>query len=96
MAKYVTMRVYVSRIGDKAVLCTFHEGEPEEVDLWVPFKCLEDDNAIHDQDADGNADISVAKWLLKKNDVDYPGEDDVEDLCARFDGTDEGDQFSIY
>jgi len=74
MAKYADMVVSVTGNTDLSVRCVFHEDEPEEQELWVPHSLIEDVNAAIDpdlEDKDGNRTISVAKWFLIKNDIDY-------------------------
>lgn len=73
MAYYAEMKVAVNGHTDLAARCVFYEDEPEEKEIWVPRKCLEDPMAVDPEnlDDDGNANISVAKWFLKENEIEY-------------------------
>lgn len=79
MAKYTTMHVAVGTLTDKAAELTFHEDTKEENTLWVPLSLIEDPDALDVLDDNGCAEISVAKWFLQKNDIEY-GPDIMEEV----------------
>ena len=71
MAMFAEMTVSVVSRTDSAALCIFHEDTSNETELWVPLSVIEDESALDDEDEDANVTISIKKWFLKNNDIDY-------------------------
>ena len=75
MAKFAEMEVFVGNRTDKAVLLTFFPDTTREQELWVPLSVLEDADEIDATNKDGKTDVSIAKWFLKKNGIEYDADD---------------------
>lgn len=71
MAKHADMKVFVGTKTDSAVLLTFYEDLPEETEEWIPFSQIEDIDALDNVDKDGNAEVSITKWILKEKGIEY-------------------------
>lgn len=71
MAFFAEMTCSVASKTDAAALLIFHEDTPHEQELWVPFKCIEDLDALEEEDEDANVTLHIAKWFLKNNDIAY-------------------------
>lgn len=69
MASHTTLKVAVTGRTDRAIQVIFYEDLPEEQELWVPLSVLEDPDI--EEDDDGDAEITIAKWFLIKNDIPY-------------------------
>lgn len=86
MAKFTDIEVFVGTRTDKAALLTFFPGTDNEEEIWVPLSVIEDPDVLDEVDDDGNVDVSIAKWFLKKNDIEYDSDEDPEDTFDRFNG----------
>lgn len=87
MAKYVELVVFIGNRTDKAVELTFFPDTEEEQAVWVPLSVIEDPSVLDgDTDENGNAEVSIAKWFLKKSDIDYASwaAEPVQDTYDRF------------
>lgn len=71
MAKFTDMEVFVGARTDKAAELTFFPDTKHEKEIWVPLSVLEDADVLDATNADGKVDVSIAKWFLKKNDIEY-------------------------
>lgn len=67
-ASHVTVNVFVQVTSEKACLCVFNQGTPDEQELWVPYSQVENIEAV---DRDKKCDLSIARWLLDKNKITY-------------------------
>lgn len=74
--EFKTLLVNVLTFTDEAVQVIVYEDEAEEETVWIPLSCLEDPTVIEELDEEGNCEVRVKRWFLKKSDIPYNSDED--------------------
>jgi len=79
MAKYVDMLVSEEGRTERASKLVFYEDTKEQQTIWVPLSVILDETALDKVDERGLSTVTIAKWFLIKNGIEYNHEGYFED-----------------